>query len=82
VLWERVLWRFETRPLVVGGTVIVATAGGDLIGIDAATNADVFAWKRRPASFRRARRMTAYCVVTEDGMLRAVSLATGKAVDP
>ena len=80
VLWERVLPDIsETQPLVVGGTVIVATAGGDLIGIDAATNADVFAWKLAAGVLSTgAAHDGTYYVVTEDGMLRAVSLATGK----
>lgn len=80
VFWERRLDDpSETQPLVVDGTVIVATVGGELIGIDAATNATTFAWEL-PAGVLSAATVDdgTYYVVTDDGRLRAVSLTTGK----
>ena len=77
-LWDvRVDHDVYSQPLVVDGTVIVATTGGDLLGIDADTGEPAWDTVHLGAGIRSqpaADSGTLY-VVTDDGMLHAFSLA-------
>jgi outer membrane protein assembly factor BamB len=78
VLWDvRLDAMVESQPLVIDGTVIVATTDGDLLGIDADTGKPAWDTVHLPAGVKSQPAVDAGALylVTDDGMLHAMSLA-------